>query len=70
MTGFVDDRQHFLGNGLGRGQETRAQAGNRKHRLANFSHADLPPSPARRCAAYTLLADIFTPKLKNTKYAR
>ena len=33
----VDDRQHFLRDGLGRRQETRAQTGNRKYRLANSS---------------------------------
>ncbi len=40
---LVDDRQHLLGDGLGRGQETRAQTGDRKHRLADFSHADSIP---------------------------
>jgi hypothetical protein len=31
----VDDRQHLLGDRLGRGKKTRAETGNRKHRLAD-----------------------------------
>ncbi len=34
----VDDREHFLGNGLRRRQKSCAEAGYRKHGLANFLH--------------------------------
>ena len=40
---LVDDRQHLLGDGLGRGQETGAQTGDREYRLADFSHAVRSP---------------------------
>ena len=36
---LVDDRQHFLGNGLGGGKKPRAETGDRKHCLANSLHA-------------------------------
>ena len=35
---LVDDRQHFLGAGLGRRQETRSQAGDRKYGFGDFFH--------------------------------
>ena len=38
--GFVDNRQHFLGHGLGRGQESGAIAGSRKQTF--FNHSSLP----------------------------
>ena len=31
----VDNRQHFFGNGFGRGQETRSQTSNRKNSFSN-----------------------------------
>ena len=45
---LVDDGQHLLGNGLGRRQEARAETGDRKHCLADFSHA--PIRSLRACA--------------------
>jgi hypothetical protein len=35
----VDHRQHFLGHGLGRGQEPGAKPSYRKHRFADWFHA-------------------------------
>ena len=51
----VDDRQHLLRHGLGRGQEARAETGDREDGLADFLHrthsraGDLPlcPVPGR-----------------------
>ena len=34
---LVYDRQHLFGTCLGRGQQSRAEAGNREHRLGNFT---------------------------------
>ena len=37
----VDDRQHLLGHRLGRRQKSRAEAGDRQHRLADgFAHRE------------------------------
>ena len=36
---LVDERQHFLGLGLGRGQEARAEARGGEDGLANGAHA-------------------------------
>ena len=36
---LVDDGQHFLGDGLGGREETRAEAGDRENCLANSFHA-------------------------------
>ena len=49
----VDDRQHLLGQHLGRGQHARAETGHRKHDLADLPHAfdltcPVTQHPARR----------------------
>ena len=40
---LVDDRQHFLWHRLGGGQEARAEAGDRKHGLAQWFNQETPP---------------------------
>ena len=60
----VDDRQHFLRNGLGGGQEPRSETGNREYCFANFLHA---VQYIRLLAApQSLHRDIFTPELMIT----
>ena len=43
---LVDDRQQLLGHRLGRGQEARAEARHREHRLAYLRHHSTPLSPS------------------------
>ena len=50
--GRVDDRQQFLGHGLGRGQEARAQTGRRHDRRARNR------TPARVVIVHTLTAEL------------
>jgi hypothetical protein len=56
----VDDRQHFLGQRLGGGQEARAESGDGEDGLANLLHGSLAigrcasmyrPEPIGNCAA-------------------
>ena len=48
----VDDRQHFLGHGLGGGQQARAEPGDREDRLADrLDQLRVPDCRGRSCSA-------------------